>query len=268
MSDLNDASSTSEWQNKIETIVETDAAVLNKYTGQLATYTRWLVVATGASVIAAIFTFICTLWLAISTQDLRDFAAQQAKDMHEQLRFTGETIAVSNNQAAAAREANEIARRALDHTVEAAVQTTRAYLLFTDLKVGNDLKYDMPLTMILKNTGPTPSYNSIYFVGYQFVDFPFSDAQSAPDIIGFSSTDLQGAKVFPSQYELQLPGEWMKKMTDDDAAKFKTGRRIFLIEALARYTDVAGTSHRTELCVYFRSHLKFFLNCPNHNEAN
>ncbi len=224
---------------------ERDAEILNKYTGRLARYTFFLAVATAVTMAASI-------WLGLSTRDLRNFAEQQEQDLKRQIELTNDAVKAANNQAEAAKAANEISKAALLNSSDAAKKQIRAYIVFTNREITEILQKEMSETNTIKNVGLTPANEVTFFVGFQFVDFPFKNDQ-ATDIIDVSnhSHQLANSKVIGSQIDLTIQGAAMKHVTDKDVEDFNKNKKAFVTEGVVFYRDIYGDRHITRFCDFY-----------------
>jgi hypothetical protein len=135
------------------------ASRLEAYTLDLARYTKWLMFATVLSAIASVLSMICTGWMAWYTKDLRNFAAQQAKDMTQTIELTLKSIETANRQAAAAEKANEAVAAVAERQLRAYLTMERhdTYRSVSVNGITSPTKF-MFMGWSMKNVGQTPAY--------------------------------------------------------------------------------------------------------------
>lgn len=130
--------------------------------------------------IAATLTLVCTLWLAFSTQDLRDFAAEQAHDTKTQLELTRAAVQAADKQAEGAKEVNQLSKIVSD-------RQTRPYIVVDDHDFSQVLAQPGFADVTLKNVGATPVYGMFERLAFGFPKTPRQDDAPYPDFVGFDA---------------------------------------------------------------------------------
>jgi hypothetical protein len=123
----------------------------------VAFYTLWLTLFTG---ILAAF----TIWMALSTKDLRDFAEEQASDMKHSIEAARQAAVATEKAALATQAAAEAAAEANRFSKEVFLATERPWIAITALQIIAPLTYDpvnkalnFTIRIVLKNTGKSPA---------------------------------------------------------------------------------------------------------------
>jgi hypothetical protein len=235
-------------ENHVENdLAERDAAILNKYTGQLAKYTLVLAVAT-------VITMASTIWIAWSTKELRNFAEQQALDAKTQIAATLAALKAADIQASAAKQANEISEAALLNSADSAKKQIRAYIVFERRReFVAPLQRNMHIRIIVKNVGTTPAYDVGLYSMFQFIDHP-PKTDDVPDLFDFKRVfkslrdDTANTGVLGPQINLTAEAATPKQISDSDLNAFKNGSKVLLIQAIVFYHDIYGEPHSTTLC--------------------
>jgi cell division protein FtsL len=241
-----------------------DSTILNKYTRQLARYTLVLAIAT-------VVTMVGTIWIAYSTKELRDFAEQQAKDSQKQVAATNAALKAAETQALEATTANNLANKAISNSIDIARKQIRAYLVFSNPVFKDILQNSMTMSLDVTNVGATPAYNVGFFVGFQFVDFPFKE-NNVPDIIDFQELSrVEGSPtVLGSKDPITIQAVAMKGVTDKDIQDFRNRKKALLFQAEVSYRDIYEGPHETTICEFkiFDRGLGAANICPKFNQSN
>ena len=229
--------------------------LLAGYTGKLADYTRWLM-------FASVLSFACTLWIAWSTKQLRDFAEEQAEDMKAQIRITHDAIDAANRQAAAAEQANAQAR-------EFARRQLRPEILVASIERPSEANERMTHIVHLKNVGLTAAYEAQMQRNEAFVPAPKNSIFVPPT--AFDS----GAR--PSDAAAETEGASLEfgithshgPYSKNDIQEFKKGNTVYMVWGIVQYKDCERFEHFTRYCYYFiNGDLGSMVTCNQHNETN
>jgi hypothetical protein len=191
----------------------------------IAKYTLWLMLFTGVLAVATVF-------LAVATAGLWNYAAEQANDMKK-------TIATAVRGANAARDA-------VTHSDQANELQLRAYVflrLVLDDNVITDNTYGV--TYVIPNDGKTPAIDIKLFRKVDVLPYPLPKGYVLP--VG----ELSGGITLPPgaqptgiiRTDTTLSGEDVRKITSQNS-----GFRLYFWGETA-YTDVFGQKRWTKFCM-------------------
>ena len=80
-----------------------------KYTGQLASYTRWLTFATWMAALLSAIGIGISIWIAYSTNELKIAAAEQLGEMRKSSEQVERSIKAANDQVSQMKASNRLA---------------------------------------------------------------------------------------------------------------------------------------------------------------
>jgi hypothetical protein len=229
---------------------------LTKFSSQLAQYTTWLMFAT-------VLLTIAIVWTAYSTEQLRRFAEQQAKDMSAALQTTRSAIVAANRQAGAVEAANDISN-------ETSKKQLRAYLSQLTIETENSMKAEMTSIFYYRNTGLTPAVDLRFFAAEQIVASPGGEPFSPPYTFQKSrweSADRAGILGGGSERSDRVVRS--RKFNDLEIEEFRSGKKVYVVWGEIHYADIFGTSHYLRFCKYFeRAELARSIVCATHTDSD
>jgi hypothetical protein len=229
---------------------------LTKHSSQLAQYTTWLMFAT-------VLLTVATVWTAYSTEQLRKFAEQQAKDVSAALQMTRSAIVAANRQAGAVEAANDISN-------ETSKKQLRAYISQQTIETENSMKAEMTSIFYYKNTGLTPGIDLRFFAAGQIVASPGGEPFSPPynfQKSHWESADRAGILGGGSERSDRIVRS--RKFNDIEIEEFRSGKKVYVVWGEIHYADIFGTSHYLRFCKYFeRAELARSIICATHTDGD
>ncbi len=219
---------------------------LTRYTKQLAWFTAILAIAT-------IVTMGATIWIALSTKDLRDFAERGDRTTVEQLKAAKQSAEASVEQSIAAKKANDYALAATKTSQDASRLQSRAYLTLAD--DGNN-----PFEPVdIKNVGATPAY--VYAAERRVLLVDVTDLNSAsykildPRNCAYENEELleigsQATQNFGPDPLFDKRGNEVKASAMT-AEFLKKNSMVIIVSGVICYKDIYGSRRFLQFCRYF-----------------
>jgi hypothetical protein len=237
-----------------------------KYTGDLAIYTYWLMIATITLALVGLISLALTLWIAASTEDLKRAAASQLEEMQKSAKQVERSIDAANNQVTASKEANNILELSSRRQLQ-------AYIMLEEHHTSGfpNILPQMYMKYTVKNVGQTPAYGVSSFKSEAFVP-------DSPDIV-LEVPDPYGEKAdWPNDTELSVIGAGLTQVYDrpdsqthsnSDLDDFKRGKKAYMYWGVVYYKDIFKQDRYLRFCRYFsKGDLNGWFACKNHNDAN
>lgn len=237
-----------------------------KYTGQLASYTRWLTFATWMAALLSAIGIGISIWIAYSTNELKIAAAEQLGEMRKSSEQVERSIKAANDQVSQMKASNRLAE--LGQT-----RQLRAYITLDDYDIVDFASKSMRVRLIVKNVGQTPAY-SVWTRRCEDILPDVYDVKSptyfSTTLKEWSQESALGSGVSQSTIpDRDNCKDKSKEYYSQDLRDFQRGTKIYVFWGASYYLDIFSEPRYFRFCRYLKNgDIKTWYSCDDHNDAN